>query len=396
MKRALLLDNNSLDAFNKATDFLSSLKENPELRMSIGNQQEGSGWFGIITSDDVDLREGTLYIPISGSLVSWAEEWCIKDFFTTYSFIEKQLEFAYNDDRVKEVVFDVNSPGGDALQMLSIAEQIKELSNVKKTTSLIQGLCCSAAYMLVANTNKIYSTSGSFIGSIGVLTVIEDSSEYYAKYGIKLHYIGTPDGKVEIREGKQVSEDAINSVKDWVTELFENIVVPVVSTRMDKDKIILLDAKVFTAQVSLSHSLIDDIINPISILKNKIPQEEDMSEQTNQTNTPAQPNEPQANAGEQSNELSSQIASMTAALLQGVKEGMQEGFKSLGEQLAKQNAPEQNAFQELPNGIAGLQNTDSLQNDESLNDDSKNYAQSFEKVCAEKFGSRTQESSAKL
>ncbi|MGL5955388.1 MAG: S49 family peptidase [Brevinema sp.] len=229
-----------------------------------------------IFGNESNIQGDTMYITISGVLLYWDEEWMIKDLFTTYSFIERQLEQAYTNDTVKNVIFLVNSPGGYALKMLAVAEQIAELSSVKNTTALVQGFCCSAAYMLSANCNEIIAVQGSLIGSIGTYMAVIDDHKRYESLGMKIYNIGNPKGKIYAREGVEIDKEALQSIEQRVAESYDEVIKSV-SSRISPEKITILNAQTFTTSVALEHGLIDRIVSPKEILNSQINKEDDMS-----------------------------------------------------------------------------------------------------------------------
>ena len=259
--------------------YLSISNKIADIKMSILDGNDNRGW---IDADDNILIEGdTAYIPISGVLLNSSAGLCIKDWFTDYSFLHKQIQSAYNNESVKKVVFNVDSPGGMTLGMNLIANEIKELSQIKETTAIVNGLCCSAAYMLSANCNKIYATPGSIIGSIGVYGLLLDDTEYYAKMGFKVFSVGKPSGKALGREGQEITEEVIARYQESCDDTFEYI-VDTVSKYVSREKILELDAKYFEVGKSLEHGLIDGILTAEQTLTNTFPKEEDVSKENTQ------------------------------------------------------------------------------------------------------------------
>ena len=104
---------------------------------------------------------------------------------TTYSDIINSVSLAESDDEVKEIVFEINSPGGNVVGLNRAAEKIKNA--VKPTTALITDMAASAAYKLASQTDKIVAEhSGVEVGSIGVYCECADYSEAYKKSGIEV------------------------------------------------------------------------------------------------------------------------------------------------------------------------------------------------------------------
>ena len=320
--------------------YLSILDKKENAKMSMLDGNDTRGW--IFADDNILIEGDTAYIPISGVLFHSSDGLCIKGMFTDYSFLHKQIQSAYNNETVKKVVFNVDSPGGHTLGMDQIAYEIKELSQIKETVAIVNGLCCSASYMLIANCNKIYATQGSIIGSIGTYVLIYDDKEYYAQMGVKIYSVGKPNGKTLERDGQEITEEVIARYQEFIDEGFESI-VDVVSSRVSREKIMELDAKYFEVAKALEHGLIDGILSAKNTLSNTFPKEEDVSKENTQapevvtppvaqeTASPVVPAPPVAQAlGTIAPTMSQEdmIAAMSSAVQLGIEAGVAKAMAS--------------------------------------------------------------------
>lgn len=94
------------------------------------------------------------------------------------------------DSTVGAVVFLIDSPGGSSTLMPEAADEIRALSAVKPTISIVAGgYLCSGAYLLASATGMIFATRGSIVGSIGTYIVAVDSSNLHEKIGLQVHVI---------------------------------------------------------------------------------------------------------------------------------------------------------------------------------------------------------------
>lgn len=287
----------------------------------------------IVFNDDVLIEGDTAYIPISGVLYHSPNERSVKGFFTDYSFLHKQIQRVYTDDSIKQVVFNVDSPGGMCLGMSAIAKEIKELSLKKKTTAIVYGLCCSAAYMLSANCREIYATQGSFVGSIGVFTLIVDDKKYYENFGFKIYSVGKPHGKTLGRTGQEVTEEYLEKEQTRCDVIFEDI-VDMVSSKVSREKIMELDAEAFTSQAALEHGLIDGILTAEETLTNTFPKEETMENENTTPTLQEQALQEQESKGENASAETVQTLDMQA-FLSGISQAVADGIAT---GVANQNA----------------------------------------------------------
>ena len=97
------------------------------------------------------------------------------DFFTawlgwdTYNSIEAAFEECLENDSVKGIIFDINSPGGEVNGVADLADKIFSARGSKPYGIVARtgGMMCSAAYWIGSSCEKIYTASNGTLGSIG-------------------------------------------------------------------------------------------------------------------------------------------------------------------------------------------------------------------------------------
>ena len=120
----------------------------------------------------VMIRDGTAVIPLHGPIAARS------DFFTFFlggtslSDLAKDFQTALDDDQVKAILFDVDSPGGVALGPSEMADAIFKARGKKPIWSYVGRNCSSAAYWIASATEKIIANPSALLGSIGVVTTI--------------------------------------------------------------------------------------------------------------------------------------------------------------------------------------------------------------------------------
>ncbi len=82
------------------------------------------------------------------------------------------LRDAFEDEKTKGVILNINSPGGSPVQSAYVFEEIKRLKEKNPDTpiyAVVSDLCASGGYYIAAAADKIYVNKSSMIGSIGVI-----------------------------------------------------------------------------------------------------------------------------------------------------------------------------------------------------------------------------------
>lgn len=86
------------------------------------------------------------------------------------SLLQQQVQSMAADPRVKAVVIDADSPGGNVLGIPALADAVRALAAVKPTVTVCTGTMASAMYWVGSASNAVYlSGTTDFVGSIGVV-----------------------------------------------------------------------------------------------------------------------------------------------------------------------------------------------------------------------------------
>ena len=162
--------------------------------------------------------EGTAHIPIIGELTPHAEtDICgayTANALTEYGFIVMATMAADDDDRVEQIQFDINSPGGYVDGLMPAVDAIR--SAEKETLAFVDGMAASAAYWLASQTDKIVAASpASRVGSIGVAVEIFDFTEALKMEGIEKIILTSTDAPlkrpdVTTEEGQGLIVDSLD------------------------------------------------------------------------------------------------------------------------------------------------------------------------------------------
>lgn len=168
------------------------------LKLTVASQSDGittieaDSWVNTPAMAFQGLPENsTVIIPVQGAMTKYDN--CGYYGTNSYSTLLRQASLASN---VKNVILDIDSPGGTADGSTDMLQAVSELAGQKLTVAYVNGLAASAAYRIAAGANMIVAKPGSVIGSIGTMVTMTDYSEYLAKMGVKeinIYSTGSPD-----------------------------------------------------------------------------------------------------------------------------------------------------------------------------------------------------------
>lgn len=246
------------------------------------------------------FQDGLAIIPVHGALLNrFGGSW---GFATGYNAIRRQMNAALADDDVELLVFDVDSPGGEAAGCFELAEEIRASREIKPSIAVVDSLSASAGYALASAATRMVATPSSKIGSIGVVAMHIDMSGALDQAGIKVTLIEAPkDGmKTAGSPFRPLDADAKKEFQQGVDKTYDSFVELVAENRdMDDAAVRETKARVFRADEALALGLIDEVKTPTEAVSSFLAEladdepneseDEDMSKQTGSEATSTAP-----------------------------------------------------------------------------------------------------------
>lgn len=229
------------------------------------------------------LDGGIAVIPVSGPL-SKAERWW--SLGSSYKAIGNQIRQALDDASVRSILFDYDSPGGDASGVQELATIMAAADAVKPVYAWADGQCCSAAYWL-ASTARVFAVNPTTeVGSIGVVGVHLEISKAAESAGYAFTVIRSGKEKAFGNSYEPLSPEAMASIQGRFDGLYALFIQGVAANRgLDAAQAgNWAEGRVFLAQAALEAGLIDRIQNRDEFLASI--REETMDKQTLQLQHP--------------------------------------------------------------------------------------------------------------
>lgn len=130
--------------------------------------------------------------------------------------LDRALLQLRDDDGVKAVVLDVNSPGGVTSLVDEVAATVLAVRAVKPVIAQVNPTAASAAYWIASCAEEIVVTPSGAAGSIGVFAVHEDISKALEMEGITPTLISAGKHKAEELDIFPLSDDAKAAIQGRV------------------------------------------------------------------------------------------------------------------------------------------------------------------------------------
>lgn len=155
---------------------------------------------------------------------------------------------AVADSRVKAVVLDIDSPGGNVLGVTEANAAIRELRGKKPIIAHADWVMCSAAYWIGCAADEVVASPSALVGACGVITMAVDETKFLDDLGIKVTPYAKPDDKAD-GWGMWPNTDKFDArMKRDVADCYGQFVADIVASRPNTDPKLIQDEWAFHYQ----------------------------------------------------------------------------------------------------------------------------------------------------
>jgi len=177
-----------------------------------------------------------------------------------YQRISAQIAEMNMDSEVTAILMDINSPGGMVDGSVECASIISK--SEKPVFAYIEGMGCSAAYLLASSAKRIIATPNSEAGSIGVQGSWTNYEGLWAKLGVqKVYFHSKFASKKNLSPGTKEGEIAIQKRLDETWDNFASAIAKNRKVTVDELVEKYGQGEVFLAKEALERGLVDEIVD---------------------------------------------------------------------------------------------------------------------------------------
>jgi len=139
--------------------------------------------------------------------------------------IAKAIRKARKDDKVKAIVFRVNSGGGSALASEVIYREVKLAAETKPVVASLGDVAASGGYYIVCPADTIVASETTITGSIGVFGIIPNMQELMNdKIGITTGVVKTNKYADIMSTTRPMTEDEHTMIKKYIDDVYTTFV----------------------------------------------------------------------------------------------------------------------------------------------------------------------------
>ena len=208
--------------------------------------------------------EGLAVIPLHGILVArrgQIDGACTE--LTSYEWARAQIATAIADERVKEIVLDINSGGGHAVGCKELADYIYAKRSVKQITALVNFSAYSAAYFIAAACSKVVVSETGGCGSVGVIMEHMEVSKWEEEVGLKFTTFYRGDRKKDGTPHEPLSDGAMAAINHRMDQAYELFISSVARYRgLSVEQVKATEATLYSGAEAVSNGLADELANP--------------------------------------------------------------------------------------------------------------------------------------
>jgi protease-4 len=146
--------------------------------------------------------------------------------------LSKEIRKAREDEKIKAIVFRVNSPGGSALASEIIRREVELAKNTKPFIVSMGDVAASGGYWISTNADYIFADENTITGSIGVFGVIPNMKGLFNnKLGITFDKVMTNKNSDYFGTMEPLSEYQLAKIQDDVVRIYDDFTGLVARTR---------------------------------------------------------------------------------------------------------------------------------------------------------------------
>jgi protease-4 len=165
------------------------------------------------------------------------------------------------NDRVKAVVLDVDSPGGSASASDFLYLSVQSLARKKPVVSFIRGTGASGSYLFSCAANKIVAIPSAIIGSIGVISMRPLLYDAMERVSVKMAVTKSDKFKDMGSMFRPPTPEEEQKEQELVDELYDQFLEAVMKGRnMTREQVrAVATGEIFTGRKAKEVGLIDEV-----------------------------------------------------------------------------------------------------------------------------------------
>jgi protease-4 len=214
----------------------------------------------VLGSITFSLTPKVAVVPIKG-IISTDDSVSIYGSTLSSRFIADTLYSLRDDNSVKAVILDINSPGGSPVATEEISIAIEELKKEKEVYAIVSEVGASGAFWIALSADKVYASSMSTLGSIGVTSAGLGFENFIKDYNISYRRQTAGEFKDMGSPFREVSEKEVEMIDEILNQIHSQFISHIAKSRnMTFDEVSeYSNGEIFLGSKALEIGFIDEI-----------------------------------------------------------------------------------------------------------------------------------------
>ncbi|MEK6420015.1 MAG: S49 family peptidase [Burkholderia gladioli] len=212
---------------------------------------------------DMIADTGIALIAVQGTLVQKLNSLRPWSGMTGYDGLRQAILSAHADPKVKAIVLDVDSPGGEVAGCFDLVDTIYALRGDKPIWSILTESAYSAGYALASAADRVIVPRTGGVGSIGVIVMHVDWSKALTNAGMAVTFITYGERKADFHPEIPLSKEAYEAAQADINTMGELFVSTVArNRRLSADVVRKTEAACYMGDAGVSIGLADAVMAP--------------------------------------------------------------------------------------------------------------------------------------
>ncbi len=173
-----------------------------------------------------------------------------------------QIDRAARDERVRAIVFRVNSPGGSAVGSDLVWRAVREAQGRGKPVVVSMGdVAGSGGYYVAAGADAIVAEAATITGSIGVVYAKFNLGRLFDEIGVRFEYVKTAPVSDASSISRAMSESELAQLNETIGHLYSTFTAKVAEgRRMDPEQAELVaKGRIWSGLAAKERGLVDEV-----------------------------------------------------------------------------------------------------------------------------------------
>ena len=206
------------------------------------------------------MRDGVAVLDVKGTIFRYSNLFIEISGGTSLQILSRDFNTALENEDVKAIVLDIDSPGGEANGMVEFADMVYKARGKKPIIAFVGGSAASGAYWIASAASEIIVSETAILGSIGVATSIVDTSERDKKQGIRVFdIVSTKSPNKRLDPATDQGQEAIIKTLDSIAEVFINRVATFRNVTSEKVESDFGRGGIFVGEENIENGLADTL-----------------------------------------------------------------------------------------------------------------------------------------